>query len=288
MDGTDFSKLSVVTQETYNQRIKKLQESFGKTMLQIIKAPKTSIKRIQKLYPEATSQKAYFTVFLAIFKYTEGLKTKYAKQFVLWEDAFNKSRGLVEDRYKENKATPKQKEGFVLWSELLQQREKLSKGSIERLLLSIYTLIPPLRADFNRVAIYKGVPENPEPNYLDLNKGELVLNEYKTEGKFGTYRKVLPNALLEEIKASLQKEPRNWLFWNANEEPFTPNAFVHFARRIFQKIFKKPLTINLIRHAFINSLDFNHLSIKEKQLLGEEMRHSLVTQDTYRLLDADK
>jgi len=51
-----------------------------------------------------------------------------------------------------------------------------------------------------------------------------------------------------------------------------------------KKLFNKPLTISLIRHSYINSLDFNKLSVIEKENIAKDMAHTVNTQDRYRLI----
>ena len=58
--------------------------------------------------------------------------------------------------------------------------------------------------------------------------------------------------------------------------------------RQFKAIFKKPLTVSLIRHSFINTLDFNKLSIKERREIATSMAHSIDVQGFYRLYFNDK
>ena len=58
--------------------------------------------------------------------------------------------------------------------------------------------------------------------------------------------------------------------------------------RVFSSIFKRPMTVALIRHAYINTIDFNTLSIKDKKEIATSMGHTIETQDSYRLLFDDK
>jgi hypothetical protein len=40
----------------------------------------------------------------------------------------------------------------------------------------------------------------------------------------------------------------------------------------------------MIRHAYINSLDFNKLTVAEKENIAKDMAHTIGTQDRYRLI----
>lgn len=294
---SDFSaillktSLSDLTKQNYIDRLHHLEKSFDKSIFDIIKQAETSIRKIKELYDLDTTRKTYLSVILSVFRYAPGLKEQLPKQFILWSNALKKSDEAVENRYKKNAPSDKQKDGYVPYEEIKQKRFTLKEGSDERLLLAMYTDIYPLRADFNKVRLYKTLPAKHEPNYIHMKKTgcKLVLNEYKTASKHGKYEKELPDTLCEEIHTSLTLKPRDYLFVNINKEPFElSNSFTHYANRILKKLFDKPLTISLIRHSFISTLDFNKLTIEEKEQIASEMCHTTKLQDQYRLIFDEK
>lgn len=283
--------LSELTKQNYRDRLSHLQKFFDKSLFDIIKQAETSIKKIKDEYKQDTTRKTYISVILSVFRYTPGLKEQLSKAFVLWSSVLKECDDAVEGRYKKNAPTEKQKKGYVPYDEIKKKRFTLPKGSDERLLLAMYTDIHPLRADFNKVRLYKSLPQKPEPNYVHLKKTgcKLVLTEYKTSSKHGTFEKTLPDVLCQEIHDSLDKRPRDYLFMSVNKEPFElANSFTHYANRILKKLFDKPLTISLIRHSFISTLDFNKLTIEEKEQIAGEMCHTTKLQDQYRLIFDEK
>jgi hypothetical protein len=281
------AKLSVLTKQNYLERLRKLECLLDKPLFEIVKNAESSIETLRKTYPKDTTRKMYMTVILSLFRYVPGLKAQLEKAYEKWAEAFKDHDHAVEERYKTNAPTEKQKQGYVPYEDIRSMRFKLPKGSMERLLLALYTDIYPLRADFNKVRLYKTLPTTPEANYIHMRKigCVLYLNEYKTFGKHGTFIKELPERLCEEIHDSLEILPRDWLFINANKEPFElPNSFTQYVSKILKHIFNKPLTISLIRHAFISTLDFNKLTIAEKEQIAKEMTHTTRLQDQYRLI----
>jgi integrase len=280
--------LSPATKNSYTERIRQLERLFDKPIYTIIKdAP---IKKLRTTYPMDTTYKMYLTVILSLFRHVPHLKEELAKQHTLWTNAFTQADKAIEERYKTNAPTEKQNNGYVAYAEIIQKRDTLKKGTIERLLVAMYTYIKPLRADFNQIRLYKSLPKEHEPNYIHMKKSGciLILNEYKTAKTHGTYEKELPKELCEELQASLESNPRDYLFETTDHKPFDKaNSFNKFANRILQRIFEKPLTISLIRHAFISTLDFNTLTIKEKEEIAKEMCHTLRLQDQYRLIFKD-
>lgn len=281
------ANLSIQTKQNYQERLKALEKLLQKPLFDILKHADASIETLRTTYPKDTTRKMYMSVILSLFRYVPNLKTQLKKAYEKWAEAFKHHDGAVEERYKTNAPTEKQLQGYVPYEEIKQKRFELPKGSIERLLLALYTDIYPLRADFNKVRLYKALPSNPEANYIKMtNNGcTLYLTEYKTANKHGTFVKELPESLCSEIHDSLETTPRDWLFINANKEPFeNPNSFTHFTSRTLKRIFEKPLTISLIRHAFISTLDFNTLTIAEKEAIAKEMTHTTRLQDQYRLI----
>jgi hypothetical protein len=91
---------------------------------------------------------------------------------------------------------------------LLKRETRWMSGSKEKLLLSVYTYLPPLRSDFNCIYIYKEKPtEFKHNNYILLyDKPTLVLNEYKTVKKNDILRKELPEEFVKEIKLSIEEK----------------------------------------------------------------------------------
>lgn len=289
----DFSKvfcnldLSPVTKESYLDRMRALEKLFNTDMFSIIKDASKSIKILKATYKNEKSLKMYLSLVLSLFRHLPDLKAQLTKSSELWAQAFKETDQAVEEQYKQNKPSDRQLEGYVPFDEIKAKRDSLQKGSIERLLLGMYTHILPLRGDFNKIRLYKSVPTKPEANYIHMTKQKckLVLTEYKTSATHGTYEKDLPAPLCEEVHESLEKHPRDYLFVTSDRTPFeNARSYVKFANRIFAKLFGKPLTISLIRHSFISTLDFNTLTIAEKEAIATDMRHTTRLQDQYRLI----
>jgi len=292
---TDFigiiegSELSPVTKTGYCNRIRYMCASLKADFFSIVKDYKKSIAWIEANYENATSKKTYLSTALSAFRHCEGLKEQLPAAYKAWFDAFSRMDKAVEERYKRNEPSEKQAEGYVPFGDIEKKRDELEEGTEERLLLGMYTWIYPLRADFNYVRIYSGatVPSHHVPNYLHMaTKGcTLVLSEYKTSSTHGVFKKVLPDVLCKEIRASLDKRPREWLFVTSDGKPFEKaNSYNRYANRMLARLFGKPLTLSLIRHSFIDTLDFNKLTIAEKEEIALEMRHTTRMQDQYRLI----
>lgn len=291
LDGIMNANLSSTSKRVYLERLKVLMQQHTSDLYTIVTEPTKYIEWIHKTYESDQTRKSYLSGVLALFRHNPGLKDQEKQAYLAWYEAFQKVHERIEDRYKRNEPTEKQKAGYVPYDQVVAARDTLKKGSDERLLFSMYTYLPPLRCDFNRVRIFKGhVPDGDaekEPNYIVLaNKdATLYLNEYKTKNKAtAPYEKKLPEALVQELKASLDERPRIWLFLDSNGNPFHPKSYTKWANRIFARVLKKRMTISMIRHAYINSLDFNKITVAEKEAIARDMAHTVGTQDRYRLI----
>lgn len=254
----------------------------------VIRNVDKSITWIRRHYGSGdASKKNMIAAILAIFKHNKGLETEMPRVHEKWRAAYEEFSERLDDRYKTNQPSEKQSAGYVPFADIEAMRDKLEKGSMDRLLLAMYTMIRPLRGDFGAVRIYKGnsATGKGNENYLVLRDSLLVLNDYKTARSKGAHHATLPPALMSEIRASLVKRPRDYLFVKSDGTPYDlGNSYVRYANNTLKRLFDRPLTLSLIRHSYISSLDFNKLSIAEKEEIAAEMAHTVGMQDKYRFV----
>lgn len=288
IDSIVNASLSPISKKIYLERLRKMMQVMEKDIFTLVTKPKQTIAWIRETYPSLQTQKSYVSAILAVFRHNEGLKDQEKQAYDEWYAMFQGVHKEIDERYRRNEPTDRQKEAFVPFADIVRARDTLQKGSAERLLFSMYTYIPPLRCDFNKLRIYhQMVPSNnTEKNYILLKGAEskLVLNEFKTERKSQGYEKLLGEELLKEIEASLENDPRTWLFMDRNGQPYSAKSYTQWANRVFAKVLHKPMTVSLIRHSYINSLDFNTLTVAQKEEIAKDMAHTVGTQDRYRLI----
>lgn len=281
-------ELSDKTKKNYQEKVRVIvRRSEGKTITHILLHPATYIPLIKRWYPSIASHKAHYSALLALFKYNDAFKEQHKDAYEKWLDAFRTADRQVMERYEENSPSQRQAAGYVPFATIVEERDKLPEGHMHRLLLGFYTHIKPLRAELCRTAIYKSkVPKDAEPNYVlvEGKKATLVVRHFKTRRHHDALHIDLPEPLVKDLLVSLKELPRDWLFMNAKNEPYSQPLFSQWTTRVFQQIFKKPLTLQLVRHSYISSLDFNQMSIREKREIATSMAHTVPMQDRYRLL----
>lgn len=284
-------KISEITKRNYKDRVRVLERHTEKPVDYIILHPEKYISLIKKLYPNPTSTKAYLTLIISLFRHNPDFKDSHKGLCEKWSEAFKEADMKVTERYEANSPSERQAVGYVPYEKIIEERDKLPAGTVERLLLGFYTHLRPLRAEYCRIALYKNtVPDQAEPNYILIRKQnmKLVIAHFKTRKAYDALEINLPEPLVKDVALSLKESPRDWLFVNQKGEPFTQAAYSMWTARTFIKLFKKPLTVSLIRHSFINTLDFNKLTIAEKRAIAKDMAHNIETQDKYRLIFDEK
>lgn len=290
LDNLDKADLSPMSKRLYMERWRVLMNTHKKDVFHILTKPNAYVEWIMKTYDSPQTQKSYISSVLAMFRHNVGLKEQESKAYAAWFAAFSEVHAQVEARYRKNEPTDKQAAGYVPFDDIIKKRDSLVKGSDERILLAFYTYIPPLRCDLNKVRILNPLekPKEDDKNYIILDKSKkvatLVLTEFKTARHRDPYQKELPADLVHELLESLHVHPRDYLFVDRDGKPYyLSNSFTRWANRVLLRLFQKGLTISLIRHAFINTLDFNKLTIEEKDNIAKDMAHTIGMQDRYRL-----
>jgi len=179
----------------------------------------------------------------------------------------------------------------VNWQDIIKMRDTLKAGTPERLLLSLYTYVPPVRADYFNVRINppKTTISDSKDNYVVLDpqgaeKSFLSIRDFKTANKYKEIKHQLPSALYEEIKQSLKDKPRNYLFVMQTDvtRPYDRGSFSKWANKVLTDLFKVPMTLTSLRHLFVSTLDFNKTRASELEKIGNSMGHSISMQKGYQ------
>jgi hypothetical protein len=173
---------------------------------------------------------------------------------------------------------------YLKYDDILKKRDSLPSGSIEKLLISFYTYIPPVRADYYATEIITLKQKPTQPNYIrriSPTHSVMTLTDFKTKNRYTEITNVLPQELNDELVKSLEKSPRKYIFTNQTGQPFTRNAFTVWSKRILSRVFETEMTLIIIRHLFISSLDFTMKPLELKKI-SDKMGHDLSTQRNYK------
>ena len=213
--------------------------------------------------------------------------TAYAKHVLKDEELENRWKEIkkvnwepIQQRYDENRPSERQKEQIMPFEDILRIREELEKGSIERLLVSFYSLMEPNRADYYATELVKAGEESKEENYI-MDGKHLVLTDFKTKGRYKKLENTLPEEVQEELKASLEKRPRRYLFVREDGTPY-PNKkqFSTWACRTLTRALKHPMTMITMRHLYIKH-QIHNKTPQELTEMARTMGHTRSIQRAY-------
>jgi hypothetical protein len=109
----------------------------------------------------------------------------------------------------------------IPWEKIVRLRTQFAKNepySQKHLLLSLYTYIPCMRDDFGSIKLICNttIPPNKDDCFYFPKQGRLIINKYKTIGKYGSINIILPKQLQSVINKSIKLHPRDWLITKDN------------------------------------------------------------------------
>jgi len=163
--------------------------------------------------------------------------------------------------------------------------------TIDALILGLYTMIPPIRNDYNGMRVVMNTDpykfKNEKENYMIINDDGfyLVMNDYKTKKIYGSkvidlLNNLLPIEVLDEIRfmkkyivKSIEINPRPYLL---GDKALTKRQVILGLERNFKQEEITP-TIGIMRSSYITWIhtDYNKYSIKK--VIAEIMGHDLMT-----------
>jgi hypothetical protein len=174
---------------------------------------------------------------------------------------------IASDKQEEKNQNTSYPEFFTLRNAVMK---KYGKMSYEYLYYALYDVIIP-RDDLNSLIIIDDKTKiNNTENYLYLNnnEGEIILNEYKTKGKYNQRRFKLTKDMIDIIKTQHKKEtgPVNRLFMNVKGKKLST-----WVPKITDGLLTKPIGITDLRHSAMSSM---LLKVAKKSI--EERARTLV------------
>ena len=200
-----------------------------------------------------------------------------------WKEVERLNSDSITKHYDENKPSELQKDKVIDFNDINKIRKSLEKGTLERLLLSFYILIEPIRADYYATELIGSeTEESKEENYIMMYSGTLIVKDFKTKKRYERIENVLSDELMNELKDSLEKYPRNYLFvMDDKKSPFTRKLFSNWACRTLKRVLKMPMTLTALRHIYITHKYKTNTSVVELIDIAKKMGHSRGMQRVY-------
>jgi len=276
------AELSEGTRKQYLVKLKHWEEYTGQpldTLLKDATAAFDKLKASTRIKHTATNHHGYLCAMVAHMKYV----LKDDTLFKAWKKIEEENWSIIEQRYDENRPSELQEDKIMEVDVIEGIRVALEKGSFERLLLSFYTLIEPIRADYFATELVQPEEESKEENYIVLGEYTLKVQDFKTKKKHGSIENTLSAELIDELEASLKKYPRSYLF--VGEDRKTPYSsrkmFSNWACRTLTRVLGQPMTLTALRHIYITTKMKKDTPVKELIEIAKKMGHSRGMQRLY-------
>ncbi len=182
----------------------------------------------------------------------------------------------------------KRANNMLKWSEVLDLKSK-AKDMLPKqdyLIYCLYTLQPPVRADYVNMSIRKyltdSVQKDISRNYCILQEHSyFIFNQYKTAKTYGQIKIPICDELADIIKSTCANK----------KELLSINTSGHLSTqviRIFDRISGKKMGIGLLRHSFITKYLSTARTILHKESIARQMMHSWVLQEMYHIISDDE
>ena len=188
---------------------------------------------------------------------------------------------------KKQALTEKQKTQYLSWKQITDAKSKLGDATEqEKMIYNLYTIHPPVRADYGDFLIVKRGNTSHKGNFLVWNANPyFVFQSYKTEGTYGKVIIYLTKELKQAITDWFNTFPTTPKYLLGNEI-ITPHTLSKMVQDLFGKLTGIRTGISLLRHAFITEqFKKKKMSIVERTLIARKMLHSIETQERYRVID---
>ncbi len=288
------------TRDNYVARLRGMMEKIGaRTLLEVLDAPDEWYGRIQSAYPSLSTRKNLITAILVLFREDAELAGGASGEAARsrWKKLHDDLARHQNARVKRSEPEDKQIAKYTSFEEIERKYEDLRRHaphetlrkSLKFLLLSIIVHLRPKRADLGSVHIF----HNRDPRRTDLNyivlrgRGEgasfLAMNLYKTSRHHQTIEEDLAEGLVRDIRQSLARWPREYLFVKDGGDPMPNNTYSQFVKRTFEEYFGRATGVSLLRHIYISEkLDFDDMTLEEQNEEARLMLHTSGLQKQYK------
>jgi hypothetical protein len=212
-------------------------------------------------------------VSLQVTEYPQELIKEYQSIRDEFNDKYIKenSTGVISAKQEENFASMDEINGVIKEMKEEIDSKKLFRKDIspkEKALVQMYVIINiltqyPFRNDLAGMKLIKkkafnnlSMDEKKKNNYLlqDKNDFYFILNEYKTQAKYGEKKiKVEKNNLPSLLRKYIPLLDSEYLFVSSTGKPFSRNALTQILSKTFEKYLGKKISTTLLRKIYMSS-----------------------------------
>jgi len=286
---------SLKTMATYNRLLNTLRTKFDAPDgdLKFTKRTTEIIAYVEGLDKSYASKKLYYAVLVSVLR---DLKTGKTKLLRVAEAAYRAKMVEYNTRLGEIAQQQSMSEReigiWLTWEDVLEAYRKLRTAAEENpqdkklyrdyVILSLYTLVPPLRSDYSPVRITATNDEQKDNKLVVDSSGvSFVLHNYKTAKQYGVQRMTFPIELENIIRHWLSLETSGFLF-SVNGKAASESWLSGQVRSIMLRLTGKASGINILRHSYITYMRRGEQPVIAQNNLAASMLHSNGMSQLYR------
>lgn len=265
---------------TQKSIMKKLREDTGVENLSL--DPKATVAAADARY-SASSMRVALSTLRKVYPDTKFFVEEMARRKPIWEGIDTAQA-----------PTERQAAQFIKWDDLLKWRDANwdTLDEQERLLLGLYTMMPPVRLDWTPMKLVRTKPRKTEEgyNYLIVRPSsmDVLFTAYKTAHKYGPKQFKIPARLQRTIRDYLAEHKDNqFLLQDDAGLPWTEQRLGASVRRIFQHHHQMDTGVSMLRHSYATKYHAGQRPLKELKGTAEKMLHSPMMSQTYRFLELE-
>lgn len=279
------------SKNTYIRILAMLISKTGKNVIDTLNNPDESSKVINEL-PNIRTQNTFYTTIVAFFKHAD-LKSDHFDLYCKWYSYARPVFNKITDLENNHISTERQDKGIIPWQQIIEKRDTLRVGSMEHLLLCMYTNLTRRQMDFFRVYLYyidsgETIDDNityinmtvPQP-YIHITVGKTIKHN-----KDGYFRDVLADIVVNSLRLSLVETPRKYLFVDCRKKPYKNcNSYMKWSNKILKVIFdNEHMSVNMLRHSHSNYINnIPNITWSQRTMYAKKMGHSVDKQIKYNV-----
>ena len=282
---------------SYSRIMNELRTKFDEPEngLNFAKQTKEVIAYVEGLNKSYASKKLYYAVLVSVLRDLKVGRTKLIRNA---EEIYRAKMVEYNLRLKEiaTQQTLSEREIAIWnsWEEILEAYRKLKLQAEANLtdkkiwqdyvILSLYVLLPPTRADWSPVRISTHDDDGKDNKLMvDASGITFILQEYKTAKQYGTQHITIPTGLEAILRHWLTLETSGVLF-NVKGKSASESWLSSQVRNIMKRLTGKASGINILRHAYISHVRQGEAPLLQQNALANAMMHSVGMSQIYRRL----
>ena len=209
-DDVPTSSISDASKAQYKNQLKRLTETIGHGVEWILSHGKAARRLLidakrtdgKRMLDEPMTLKAMIDALVALLRHVPGLGERYKGVREQWDELYRHTSDTSNERYENNQATEKSAANFVPWAEIVEKRDALIRrspaGSMDVVVAAMHTFIPPARADYNRVRVYRPPLDPPPPPLSEDDENDDEKNG-KSKTKASARKPVVKGVEVERV-----------------------------------------------------------------------------------------